>query len=86
MRLVYKATQQTVTVGDLITHEGRTWVVDHAPKPHKPASSGRVTIRPRGMPGGSLEFFAPILGMEWIEREDRASLPPVVIARRCAVA
>lgn len=91
MRLVYTATQQPVAIGDRVTVDGFELVVDYFAKPHKPDSSGKVSLRVPGNTDvcGGPEYYVSIIGAEWIEREDRANLPPVTItnsARESAIA
>lgn len=86
MRLVYTATQKPVQAGDIVVVAGRQLEVGHFAKPHKPDSSGKVSLRLPGADMDSFEYFVGIIGAEWIEREDRANLPPVRIARRARTA
>lgn len=70
MRLVYKKTGVEVMVGDLVRDSlgGEHLVVSFA-KPHKPASSGFVTVS--NADGGEREVYVGVIDAEWIEREDR---------------
>lgn len=74
MRLVYiNDPTREVKVGDTATTgNGGTYVVEAFSKPHKPAASGRVTVR-WGENGEeySAEYYVGVIGAEWIEREDR---------------
>lgn len=71
MKLVYKATQQPVKLGDKVkTKEGSTLTVQYFCEPHKPDSEGKVTII--GEVGGASEYYVSVIGAQWIEREDRA--------------
>jgi hypothetical protein len=73
MRLVYKATQQPVKLGDPVRLWESDWTVTYFREPHKPDSEGKVTIRLKGEeePSGT-ELYVSIIGAEWIEREDRS--------------
>lgn len=71
MRLVYKDTGKEVKVGDVcVLSCGTAYVVDYFRKPHKPASSGKVSMRHGGSPWTE-EFYVGVIGAEWVEREDR---------------
>lgn len=67
MKLVYTQTQTPVQVGDQVTVNGQVVRVDHFRPPHKPESSGRVTL------SNGAEYYVSVIGAEWIEREDRAT-------------
>jgi hypothetical protein len=90
MRLVYTATQKTVAVGDTVTVDGQEYTVDFFRQPTSAASEGKVTIMlPKKNPKYTMlrcgrELYVSAIGAEWIEREDRANLPPVRIVRRAA--
>jgi hypothetical protein len=72
MRLVYKKTQEPVKVGDVVPLDERQARVDHFREPHKPSSSGKVTVTVMtGEEEYVREFFVNVIGAEWIEREDR---------------
>ena len=80
MRLVYKehnghnkpGTQ--VAIGDRVciglTHARHK--VTYFAKPHKPSSSGKVTVV--NASGQESEFYVSVIGAEWIEREDQKVL------------
>jgi hypothetical protein len=59
-----------VKEGDVINLEsiGRC-KVDYFAKPHKPSSSGKVTVKSGH---GTHEFYVGVIHAEWIEREDQA--------------
>lgn len=86
MRLVYTATQQPVQIGDTVKVDGRDLLVDSFAKPRSGDSEGKVTLRVPGNTDvcGGPTYYVSIIGAEWIEREDRANLPPVRIVRRAA--
>lgn len=72
MRLIHKATGAEVQVGDAVTtFRNEPAVVVDWRKPHKPASSGFVTVRFLGEPDYTNEYYAGVVDCEWIEREDR---------------
>ena len=69
MKLVYKDTQDRVLLGDMVTlSDGEEVRVLVANKPHKPSSSGKVTVE---NVGSMSEYYVGVIGAEWIEREDR---------------
>lgn len=74
MRLIDIETQENIAVGSIVTmpkdRNGIEWIVVYMPKPHKPASSGKVTCRKMGT-NEQVEYYAGVWGLEWIEREDR---------------
>jgi hypothetical protein len=72
MRLVYKATQAEVKIGDIVDlRPGKRKVVSFRP-PHKPASEGKITVAiPAKPPFDQQEYYVSVIGAEWIEREDR---------------
>jgi len=77
MKLVYIKTGNEVKVGDIVeTGKGEEVVVEYFAEPHKPSSSGKVSVKPNRKQGEdevifSREFFVSIIDAEWIEREDR---------------
>lgn len=81
MRLVHKATHGPVLVGDEVTVRGEPHVVVFFRPPHKPASEGRVIVRPTDEPFCSrsqAEYYVSVVGLEWIEREDREAIADAV--------
>jgi hypothetical protein len=73
MRLVYEASGKEVVVGDTVHLDGNAYTVWYFDKPHKPASSGKVFIRPISNENGfSAEYYVSVIGAKWIEREDQA--------------
>lgn len=73
MKLVYIHNQMPVSVGDEVQVDGDPYEVVFFSKPHKPSSSGKITVAPVGTKdfGYDREFFVQIIGAEWIEREDQ---------------
>ena len=66
MKLVYEGTTREVKVGDEVTlGDGETVTVTYFRPPHKPSSSGKVSV------DGNREYYVSVIGAEWIEREDR---------------
>jgi len=69
MRLVYVDTEIPVEVGDEILRSDDTLTVTYFRPPHKPSSSGKVSVK--SSKGWTAEYFVGVIGAEWIEREDR---------------
>lgn len=73
MRLVYEASGKEVVVGDTVHLKDSAYTVYSFSEPHKPASSGKVFIRPISNENGfSAEYYVGVIGAKWIEREDQA--------------
>lgn len=69
MRLIYKETGEEVKVGDTVrTGRGEEVRVTHFAPPHKPSSSGKVSVAADQY---NAEYYVGVIGAEWIEREDR---------------
>ncbi len=73
MRLVYEETGEEVKIGDVVDIGMSEMVtVDYFRPPHKPSSSGKVTVGfGKDNRGGQIEYYVGVIGAEWIEREDR---------------
>jgi hypothetical protein len=77
MKLVYtKPHGKTIKAGDLVklgdkilTTDGEPVKVDYFRPPHKPSSSGKVSVE--NAAGNKHEYFVNVIDAEWIEREDR---------------
>lgn len=76
MRLIHTATGEEAEVGDLVTSfRDENAIIKHFVPPHKPSSSGHVSITyldRKTMPGYN---YVGVWGLEWIEREDRGDWP-----------
>jgi hypothetical protein len=72
MRLIYTETREPVCVGDFVwlSNSKKPARVVHFTKPHKPSSSGKVTVKEDDNERTS-EYYVGVIGAEWIEREDR---------------
>lgn len=79
MRLVYtnepyvpsELQGKEVQVGDRArTFRGEYCEVSYFRPPHKPASSGKVTVKFTEDDIG-MEYYVSVIGAQWIEREDR---------------
>lgn len=73
MKLIYKGTTREVKVGDVVADPSRAadgvlGVVHYFRPPHKPSSSGKVTVQ---CAGAMREYYVSVIGAEWVEREDR---------------
>ncbi len=79
MRLVYKNSGNEVKVGDVVPDfRGELQKVISFREPHKPSSSGKVSVKTPLPPVGDgpafsdeREYFVSVINAEWIEREDR---------------
>lgn len=72
MRLVYKDTGVEVKVGDEVDISGEPHLVSYFREPHKPNSSGKIVVTPRGIADSTgREYYVGIIGAKWIEREDQ---------------
>lgn len=73
MRLIYTESGKEVKLGDIIKlKDGEEVEITYFDKPHKPASSGKVSVKPAGnLHAFSREYYVSVIGAEWIEREDR---------------
>ena len=72
MKLVYEKSGKEVAVGDTVYLDSGAYTVSYFDKPHKPASSGKVSVRRIGSEKGfSHEYYVGVIGAVWIEREDR---------------
>lgn len=70
MKLIYIKDLRPVEVGDPVTNfRGQTGIVKHFLPPHKPASTGHISVDC----GEGVEAwnYVGVWGMEWIDREDR---------------
>ena len=69
MKLVYSINNDPVQLGDLVTLSDGTEVkIHYFRKPHKPESSGKVTVQEHGT---TREYFVSVIGAKWIDREDQ---------------
>lgn len=67
MRLVDEATQNEIKVGDIVkTFRGKSVTVEGMREPHKPSSTGRVTVRT--LDGKQVrEYFPGVIGAVWVD-------------------
>ena len=71
MRLLYDVDQVPVTIGDVVDlKDGESVEVTYFREPHKPASSGKVSVKYIDSEQ-TAEFYVSVIGATWIEREDR---------------
>jgi hypothetical protein len=70
MRLVYDNTGEEVKTGDVIHIHTVPYFVVGFNKPHKPASSGKVSVKEMTDKGFGAEYYVSVIGATWIERED----------------
>jgi len=62
-----------VYVGDEVKIDDELLEIKFFSRPHKPSSSGKVTVAPVGVNDfeHDREFYVNIIGAEWIDREDK---------------
>lgn len=72
MRLVDSKTKQPLEVGQMVTtSRGEKCKLLGITRPHKPSSTGRVTLQfDSEQHHYTGEFFPGVIDAEWIERED----------------
>jgi len=69
MKLVYNWNNEPVKVGDEVTlSDGKKVKIHYFRQPHKPESSGKVTVQEDG---STREYFVSIIDAVWIDREDQ---------------
>lgn len=73
MRLIYNNYKEEVKIGDTVKlRDGETAVVEFFREPHKPSSSGKVSVTvTKGAHQHAAEYYVGVIGAKWIEREDR---------------
>lgn len=70
MRLIYSNSGREVKVGDIVQLARRKVEVIYFSKPHKPSSSGQVSVRSPDEPY-DCTYYVGVIGAKWIEREDQ---------------
>lgn len=73
MNLIYNHNQESVEVGDIIELNDMTVKVRYFREPHKPSSSGKISVDVLNVDGENVcrEFYVGVLGARWINREDQ---------------
>jgi hypothetical protein len=71
MKLTYDKTGEEVKTGDIVHISGVPHFVYGFNKPHKPASSGKVSVKSMDSEGWGHEYYVSVIGATWIDREDR---------------
>jgi hypothetical protein len=69
MKLIYTSSNAPVLVGDKVRVGDEMVVVDYFRPPHKPSSSGKITVRTAE--GWTREFYVGVIGAKWVDREDQ---------------
>ena len=60
-----------VHLGDnVFTSRGEKVIVNHFAQPHKPSSSGKISVQHEG-DTSSMEYYVGVIGAKWIDREDQ---------------
>lgn len=75
MRLIYTKTGGPVQLGDVVQLDGEMHTIVSFRPPHKPSSSGKITLKAQGAQYES-EYFVGIIGAKWVDREDQAAWAP----------
>lgn len=71
--LIYEHTSAPVKPGDIVRlSDGEMVRISFFNPPHKPASSGKVTVET--VDGTQMEYFVGVIGAKWINRTDRPAL------------
>ena len=72
--LVRETSGETVKNGALLSDfRGETWILTGGQPPHKPSSTGRVSVRRMlqpvspDSPDTSAEFYPSVVGLKWVE-------------------
>lgn len=74
MKLVYRDSKMPVYVGDrVVLSRGEEVEVMRITEPHKPSSTGRVTVKSMGDDDWTMDYYPSVIGAEWIDREDQYS-------------
>lgn len=70
MKLIHINSLKNVELGDVVrSFRGDQGVVHHFVPPHKPSSSGHVSVRVDTHQ--EMYNYVGVWGLEWIDREDR---------------
>ncbi len=68
MKLVYQNTKTEVKVGDVAhTFRGVPVIVCSIHAPHKPASTGRVSVKSMCDRGYFSDYYPSVINAEWVE-------------------
>jgi hypothetical protein len=70
-QLIYTKTKKPVKIGDVVKLQptGELAIVDYFAYPHKPSSSGKVSVKTANS-DWSHEVYVSVIGAEWINRTD----------------
>lgn len=72
MKLIYIKTGELVKEGDKVqAGDGETLTVEYFRPPHKPSSSGKVSVSDSRGESYQHEYYVSVIGAKWIEREDQ---------------
>lgn len=77
MKLVNKNGDEISAGSTVYDNDGNPHIVSYCAKPHKPQSSGKMTVR-----DGFTEYYVGSYGCEWIEREDQGWKPKPVVKKK----
>jgi len=73
MQLVYEVNNEPVQFGDVVHVSNEAFSVWMITEPHKPSSTGRVTLRGFDDQRYIREFFPSVIGAKWVGRTDQGS-------------
>lgn len=84
MKLIHTKTLQPVKIGDAVTSfKGDKATIAHFLPPHKPSSSGHVSVKYTDRNTMDGYNYVGVWGLEWIDREDRRASPDYATAYCC---
>lgn len=63
------ATRKPIAIGDVLSLDGQPVTVTHMAPPHRPGTTGKISVSFADSNGRSREFFAGVLGAEWSKPE-----------------
>ena len=72
VKLIHTLTLKTAEIGDKVTTlKGTRGTIAHFIPPHKPSSSGHVSVKFSDQNTMNAYNYVSVWGLEWIDREDR---------------
>jgi hypothetical protein len=67
MELVYECNNKPVVIGDVVHVDNEPYTVWMITPPHKPSSTGRVTLRGFSDQRYIREFYPSVIKAEWVK-------------------
>ena len=74
MQLVSEGTNEQVMVGDIVHIRNEPFTVWMITEPHKPSSTGRVTVRGFDDQRYIREFYPSVIKAKWVGRTDQGEI------------